>query len=129
MTTFRHDTEFFSLSLRTEHDVACLRLTGEIDEDCAAVLTDTAADLHRLAPPRLFVDLAEVSFAGATFVNFLVRLVHGVPRDCVTLLCRATPQTVRLLCLTSTDSIAARSDRLPDAWLDPHERVLDPVPT
>ncbi len=120
MTIYRFDTVHFSLLLRAEDGVVCLRLIGEIDEDCEQVLTHTAADLRRLAPQRVFVDLAEVSFAGATLVNFLMRVVRAAPPTCATVLCRPTRQTVRLLRITSTDSIAARSDHLPDAWLDPH---------
>ncbi len=140
MTIFRFDAEYFSLLLRAENGIACLRLIGEVDGDCEQVLTHTAADLRRLAPRRVFVDLAEVSFAGAALVNFLVRVVHAVPPTRAIVLCRPTRQTVRLLRLTSTDSIAARSDHLPDAWLEPHTiadddrpvrtvRVLDAAPT
>ncbi|WP_147315403.1 STAS domain-containing protein [Asanoa ferruginea] len=95
-------------------------MSGEIDADCTPVLTATAARVHRLAPQRMFVDLAEVSFAGAALVNFLVRVVNGLPPSCVTVFCRATPQTTRLLRITSVDSIAALSDRLPDTWLRSH---------
>ena len=128
MTIFRFDTEHFSMSLRAEDGVAYLRLIGEIDGDCEQVLTYTAADLRRLAPQRVFMDLAEVSFAGATLVNFVVRVVQAVPPTCATVLCRPTRQTVRLLRLTSTDSIAALCDHLPDAWIEPHTITDDDRP-
>jgi len=128
MTIFRFDSEHFSLLLRAEDGVACLRLIGEIDLDCEQVLTHTGAELGRLAPQRVLVDLAEVSFAGATLVNFLVRIVRAAPPTRSTVLCRPTRQTVRLLRITSTDSIAARSDHLPDAWLERHTTEGDGRP-
>ncbi|GIF47465.1 anti-anti-sigma factor [Asanoa ferruginea] len=120
MATFRHDTDFFSLLMRAENGLVCIRLIGEVDADCERLLTRTTTNLHYLAPRRLFVDLAEVSFAGAALVSFLVRAVDALPPTCTVVLCRPSPRTTRLLRITSSDSIACRFDQLPDAWLEPY---------
>jgi anti-anti-sigma regulatory factor len=114
--------------MRVENAVACLRLIGEIDWDCEPALTQAAADLRRLAPQRLFVDLAEVSFAGATLVNFVVRVVLDLPPTSATVLCRPTQQTSRLLRMTSIESIASSCDQLPDAWLEVQTSAPDHRP-
>lgn len=114
--TIRHDSEFFSLSLCSDRTATYLRLDGEVDLGSEPALGDACAHLHRQAPDVVFIDLAGVSFACSTLINFFARVVDALPRTSALVLCRPTPVTSRLIHLTAIHTIADLRDDLPPGW-------------
>lgn len=114
--TFRHDSEFFSLSLCSDRTAVYLRLDGEVDLDSEPALGDVIAHLHRQAPAVVFIDLAGVSFACSTLINFFARVVNALPRTSALVLCRPSPVTSRLIQLTAIHTVADLRDDLPRGW-------------
>jgi anti-anti-sigma factor len=116
MATFRHDSEFFSLSLCSDRTAMYLRLDGEVDFDSEPALDDATTHLHRQAPDVVFIDLAGVSFACATLINFFARVVNALPRTSALVLCRPSPVTSRLIQLAAIHTVADLRDDLPQGW-------------
>lgn len=114
--TIRHDSEFFSLSLCSDRTATYLRLDGEVDLGSEPALGDACAHLHRQAPDVVFIDLAGVSFACSTLINFFARVVDALPRTSALVLCRPRPMTSRLIHLTAIHTIADLRDDLPPGW-------------
>lgn len=119
----RHDSEFFSLSLCLDRAATYLRLDGEVDLASEAALGDATALLHHQAPDVVFIDLAGVSFACSTLINFLARVVNALPHPSALVLCRPTPVTSRLIQLTAVHTVADLRDDLPPGW--PTERAAE----
>jgi anti-anti-sigma regulatory factor len=71
-------------------------LAGEIDIAAEVALRAAAEDLPAAVTDLVMVDLAAVTFAGATLANFLVRLRIDLPDHGSLLLCRVT-QPVRVV--------------------------------
>jgi anti-anti-sigma factor len=114
--TFAHDSEFFSVSLRSERAAVYLRIDGEVDHVSEPALGGATSHLHRQAPDIVFIDLAGVSFACSTLINFFARVVNALPRTSTLVLCRPTLRTSRLIQLTAIHTVAHVRDDLPPEW-------------
>jgi anti-anti-sigma factor len=68
-----------------------VRVAGDLDADAEPVLSDAIAGVAALSPERVFVDLADVAFAGSTLANFLARLVDVLPQARSVTVCRPRP--------------------------------------
>lgn len=100
-----------TVSLNPDPAVAQVRIAGAIDLDAAAALDEAAEQLRTAARPSVLVDLAEVTFACSTLINFLIRVRTAMPHDAKLVVSRATPRTRRLLTLTGVDAIVVLDDR------------------
>lgn len=83
-----------------------LCLAGEIDMASSAVLAKTIDWLTGLAPVCVLVDLADLTFAGATLPNFVARIRQAVPDGAEVILCGARPATGWVLRATDMATIA-----------------------
>lgn len=86
------------------HAYVCL--TGEIDRDSSAVLSETVAWLTALAPVSVLMDLAALTFACSALPNFVVRVRQAVPDGAEVVLWGATPATEWVLRATDMATIA-----------------------
>ncbi|MBW6439544.1 STAS domain-containing protein [Actinoplanes hulinensis] len=66
-------------------------VAGDVDADAAQALSGVVVRVLALSPERVFVDLAEVAFAGAALSNFLAGLVGVLPRAMSVTVCRPRP--------------------------------------
>ena len=85
-------------------------LAGEIDVAAVVALSETVDWLTALAPVSVLVDLAELTFAGATLPNFVVRVRQAVPDGAELILWRARPTTRWVLRVTDMAAIATLCD-------------------
>jgi anti-anti-sigma factor len=108
----------FSLTCRPDRDAVYLSMAGEVDIDSEPALDDFIARASRQRPGTVLVDLAEVSFASCTLLNFCARLVRALPTTSRLALCRPTPYLRRLIMMTSIWEIADLVDHLPPGWTD-----------
>jgi anti-anti-sigma factor len=97
----------------------CVRVTGDVDVHGEADLARTAVLLPGTHCRSVYVDLAGITSAGTSLVNFLftvsARLRVGVSMS----LCGPTPIVRRIIELTGLDQVAAMQDRLPAYWAAP----------
>lgn len=105
-----------AVSVRASDATAYVRLAGEVDFADTIALAGAADQLHAAAPSTVVLDLAAVTFADSTLVNFVVRIYNRMPNGARLLLCRPTPLTRRILAVTSIDTIAVRCENLPPQW-------------
>lgn len=68
-----------------------VRVAGDLDADAEPALSDAVAGIAARSPEAVFVDLAEVAFAGATLANFLARLIDVLPQAMSVTVCRPGP--------------------------------------
>lgn len=92
---------------------ALIRLSGDIDMTASAALSAIADRLATVAPARVVIDLAEVTFVCSVLPNFLAQLHHRLPAASTILLCRPTSGTRQVLLMTGMDQIATLSADLP----------------
>lgn len=85
-------------------------LSGEIDMAAVVALSKTVDWLTALAPVGVLVDLAELTFAGATLPNFVARVRQAVPDSTEIILWRAGPATRWVLRVTDMAAIASLRD-------------------
>ncbi len=98
---------------------AFLRMSGDVDLSDSVTL-DGAHDLIVQAPPRVvWLDLADVTFAGSTLVNFLLRLRNALPEETRFAICRPTLMALRVLTVCHLENRMSICDRLPDDWPEP----------
>lgn len=125
MTIVRHDADLFSLSMRSDRAAVFVRLAGDVDLNSVPAMADAVGHLSRRAPDLVYIDLAEVSFACSTLINFVAQVVGALPSTSTVVLCRPRPATVALIRLFSIQAIAELRDDLPGGW--PHCWTTDPM--
>jgi STAS domain len=76
----------------------------------------------------VYVDLAGITFAGTSLVNFLITVSARLPVGVSMSLCGPTPIVRRIIELTSLDQIAAVQDGLPANWAAPPRPSTDTPP-
>ena len=81
-------------------------LAGEIDRDSSAILSQTLDWLTTMAPVRVRVDLAALTFACSTLTNFIARIRHAVPGNTELILWRPSLETAWVLRATDMAAIA-----------------------
>lgn len=87
-----------------------LCMAGEIDMASSAVLARTVDWLTAVAPVSVLMDLAELTFAGSTLPNFVVRVRQAMPDGAELVLWRASPATEWVLRATDMATIATIRD-------------------
>ena len=89
------------------HSIVLVR--GELDASTAARLRDSLAGLIGEGSPRIVVDLADVSFMGASALGVLVDAGKRLRRDDGKLLLRSAPPSVqKMLQITGLDATLPR---------------------
>ncbi|QDY06309.1 STAS domain-containing protein [Micromonospora sp. HM134] len=98
---------------------ALVCLAGEIDMEADPALSGVVARLSATAPTEVVVDLAEVTFASSTLLNFLARAHLALAADSTLVVCRPGESTLRLLRATNMEDIVTlRADLpVPDHWM------------
>lgn len=98
---------------------AFLSISGDVDLSDSVTL-DAAHDQVLQAAPRVVcLDLAGVTFAGSTLVNFLLRLRNALPEETRFAVCRPTLMALRVLTVCHLESRMAICPLLPDDWPEP----------
>ena len=126
METILSDHMDIAVSTRPADAAVYVRIAGDVDVTNEPALARAASWLSTEAPHTVFVDLGGITFAGATLVTFLVRVINAIPPGSSLVLCRPTPNMRRVLWLMSMHLIATLRDGLPPHWLMPE---LDPATT
>ncbi|WP_106321068.1 STAS domain-containing protein [Actinoplanes italicus] len=80
-------------------------VAGDIDADAAPALSDVVARVVALSPEHVFVDVAEVDFAGSVLPNFLAHLAGVLPRAMSVTVCRPRPRHRWILEVTGMTQI------------------------
>jgi anti-anti-sigma factor len=78
-------------------------LRGDIDLAVEPALVVAVGELEALAPRAVVIDLADVTFAGASLVNFLIRVRNVIPGTASMRVLGATPIVERVLTVTAVD--------------------------
>jgi anti-anti-sigma factor len=91
-------------------------LAGEIDIASWVVLSEIVDWLTALAPVSVVLDLAEVTFACSTLVNFVVRVRRAEPDGAELILWRARPATEWVLRVSDMATIATIRDELTEPF-------------
>ncbi|RKN41040.1 STAS domain-containing protein [Micromonospora endolithica] len=100
---------------------AMVCLAGEIDMDADPALSGVADRLSAVAPSEVVVDLADVTFASSTLLNFLARVHVALAADTALVVCRPRRHTRRLLEMTSVGNlVTVRGDLPPSGYWMPH---------
>ena len=81
-------------------------LAGEIDVDASVVLSRAVDWLAMSAPVHVLVDLADLTFAGATLPNFLAHVRQVLPGEAGLTLWRPRPPAEWVLRITGMATIA-----------------------
>ncbi|WP_199517210.1 STAS domain-containing protein [Nucisporomicrobium flavum] len=90
-----------------------MRPVGALDIDADPVLAAAVTRLSELAPRAVVLDLAGVTFAGATLCHFLVRTRTTVPGAAI-LIRNASPQVQFVMTATGIDGLVVDgAKRLP----------------
>jgi anti-anti-sigma factor len=100
-------------------EAVCVRITGDVDLLGEADLASTALQLPGTHCRSVYVDLAGITFAGTSLVNFLITVSARLPVGVSMSLCGPTPIVRRIIELTSLDQVAAVQDGLPANWAAP----------
>ena len=90
-----------------------LALSGDVDMTALPLLADAVDQIGRAVPDTVVVDLAAVTFGGATLVNFLAHLHRAAPTGSALLICRPTPLIRTVLRITNMVQIATIRDDAP----------------
>lgn len=85
---------------------ADLVLSGDVDMVARPLLAHAVDRVAAAAPDTTVVDLAAVTFAGATLLNFLASLRLCVPAGSVLVACDPTPTVSYVLTRTDGSKIA-----------------------
>ena len=88
-----------------QHRMVDVCVAGDLDPDAESVLSNAVARIAALAPERVFVDIADVTFACSTLPNFLARLVDVLPHAMSVTVCRPAPMHRWVLDLTGMAKI------------------------
>ncbi|MEU7570123.1 STAS domain-containing protein [Micromonospora sp. NPDC049240] len=100
---------------------ALVCLAGEIDMDAAPALSGVVEQLSAVAPSEVVVDLADVTFASSTLLNFLARAHVALTADTALIVCRPRRHTRRLLEITGVGQfMTMRGDLPPSGYWMPH---------
>ncbi|MCI4063975.1 STAS domain-containing protein [Micromonospora sp. R77] len=100
---------------------ALVCLAGEIDMDADPALAGVVDRLSAVAPSEVVVDLADVTFASSTLLNFLARAHLALTADTALIVCRPGPHTRRLLEMTGVGKLVTmRGDLPPSGYWMPH---------
>ncbi|MFD0854542.1 STAS domain-containing protein [Actinomadura adrarensis] len=93
-----------------------VRLRGELDLNTAPTLNEQVDDLvARRSPPRIALEMSEVTFCDSSGLNTLVRLWRRTTaKDGRLVLLRPPDLVVRTLEITGLDRYLPMSDTLPD---------------
>jgi anti-anti-sigma factor len=101
------------------HEAVFLQIAGDVDLAGEPVLASVVRQLAATRCDSVYIDLAGITFAGTTLMNFLVRLATRLPDHPATVLCRPNAMTRRLIELTSLDRVATVRADLPPDWIAP----------
>jgi anti-anti-sigma regulatory factor len=86
-----------------------MRLLGALDIDAEPVLTAAVTRLGELAPRRVVLDFAGVTFAGSALCHLLVRL-HLIAPGASVLMQHTSPQARYVMAVTGTDDLVVHGD-------------------
>ncbi|MGN9807732.1 STAS domain-containing protein [Micromonospora sp. BQ11] len=101
--------------------VALVFLAGEIDMHADPALSGVVERLSAVAPSEVVVDLADVTFASSTLLNFLTRAHVALPAGAALVVCRPRHHTRRLLEMTNVGKLVTmRGDLPPSGYWMPH---------
>lgn len=113
--------EHFVITLLTapRRPAALVCLAGEIDMDAEPALSGVVDRLSAIAPIEVVVDLAQVTFASSTLLNFIARTHLALAADSALVVCRPRLDTRRLLEVTDVAKLLTLRDDLPSSgyWL------------
>jgi anti-anti-sigma regulatory factor len=110
MRSLSIDERTITVWLSPDASVAQVRIVGAIDLAAEAALTEAAEQLRVAASRTVLVDVAGVTFACSTLINFLARVHNGMPQEAHLVIRKATPLTRRLLALARFESIIVMDD-------------------
>ncbi|MEU4788828.1 STAS domain-containing protein [Micromonospora tulbaghiae] len=98
---------------------ALVCLAGEIDMDADPALSGVVDRLSAVAPSEVVVDLADVTFASSTLLNFLARARVALRADTALVVCRPRHHTRRLLEMTNVGQLVTMRGDLPPSgyWM------------
>jgi anti-anti-sigma factor len=88
-------------------------LTGDLDLRAEPDLTRAISHLHAAGHRGVVVDLAELTFAGSTLPNFLVRVRNALPAGGTLVVRHPSPAARRILRLAALPRIAVGSNGTP----------------
>jgi anti-anti-sigma factor len=90
-----------------------VHISGDVDMASETDLAQVMTHLNIGQRRTIYIDLADVTFAGTTLLTVIAR-VYAIGGEQTTLvLCRPSPATRRLIDLTGLDAIATIRDDLP----------------
>jgi anti-anti-sigma factor len=90
-----------------ETRIAFVRLAGDIDLAGEAELDEVSHQLAESLVGRIYVDLAAVTFAGSTLLNFVFDLAVRSPGQPAVILCQPASLLSRIFELTGLNKIAS----------------------
>jgi anti-anti-sigma factor len=85
-------------------------LAGEIDLAAEDALAAAVSELASMAPSAVVIDLTDVTFAGSSLVNFLIRVRDVIPERASMRTLGATPLVRRMLIVTAVDQFVGLAD-------------------
>ena len=113
----------------TAHQHAvCVFITGDIDMAGEPELANLSRHLAATECASVYVDLAGITFAGSTLVNFVSRLAGQLPEHIPVILCRPRAFVQHIIELTALDQLAAVRGDLPPGWTASPANVGVPSP-
>jgi anti-anti-sigma factor len=101
------------------YETVCVRIAGDVDLAGEAALASAVTQMAATRCGSVYIDLAGITFAGTTLLNFLVRLATRLPDHPATVLCRPNAITRRMIELASLDHVATVRADLPLDWMTP----------
>jgi anti-anti-sigma factor len=108
-----HPAADCTISLCNDAEHVHLAVSGEVDMEMRPHLNDALRRVSLAMPRSVYVDLADVTFAGSTLANFLLRVRQALPDESPLVLCRPAPTTHLILRITDLTRLATVRDDIP----------------
>jgi anti-anti-sigma factor len=93
-----------------------IHLRGDIDISAEPSLAPLLETIAQARCANVYLDLADINFAGATLIHFVEHLCSQLPADVTVTLCRPSPLTERLLDFVRLREIVVVRSGLPHSW-------------
>jgi anti-anti-sigma regulatory factor len=117
-----------TMAFSADRHAVCVFISGDIDMAGEPDLAILSGQLAATECASVYIDLAGITFAGSTLVNFVFRLTGQLPEHIPVILCRPRAFIRQILERTAMDQLAAVRGDLPPGWTVPPADVGVPSP-
>jgi anti-anti-sigma factor len=91
-------------------------ITGDVDVAGEPELANLSRHLAATECASVYIDLAGITFAGSTLINFVFRLASQLPEHIPVILCRPKASMQRMIQVTALDQLAGLRGDPPPGW-------------